>query len=373
MPTITIFTGSPGPGVATAAAATALHLAGQGQRTLLLSTGEARGLAALLGAPVGHAPAEVAPSLDALALDGLAELAAAWERGRGRLPAGLSQLAGDELPPLPGLELAFGLLRLRELAPRYGAVVLDAGAHEPLLRALAAPDGLRWAVRLLFGLDRGPGRNAASLGRALLPTSFLPTEVLAGVQDARVQAEQLRELLTAPGAAAVHYVLRPDQPALAEARLAIPALQLHGLAVQAIVAGPLLPEALATSLAGLLEAQAALLGELRATWPSQPLRSFELTDGAGLARLGQLGAALAGEPLPAPVAPIAASWQGAPAVAIALPGLPKGALRLTLSGDELIVQVGAFRRHILLPEPLRGINAIKATREGEHLVVRKRI
>ena len=372
MPTITIFTGSPGPGVATAAAATALHMASQSQRTLLLSTGEARGLAALLGAQVGHAPAEIAPGLDALALDGLAELAAAWERGRSRMPAGLAQLAGDELPPLPGLELAFGLLRLRELAPRYDAVVLDAGPHEPLLRALAAPDGLRWGVRLLFGLDRGPGRSSASLGRALLPTSFLPSDMLAGVQDARVQAEQLRELLTAPGAAAVRYVLRPDQPALAEARLGIPALQLHGLAVQAIVAGPLLPAPLGTSLGGLLAAQGALLGELQATWPSQPLRSFELIEGAGLAPLGELGAALAGEPLPAPAAPIAASWQGTPAVAIALPGLPKGALRLTLSGDELIVQIGGFRRHILLPETLRGASDIRATREGEHLVVRKR-
>lgn len=372
MPTITIFTGSPGLGVAMAAASTALHLAGTGQRTLLLSTGDARGLAALLGAPVGHAPAEIAPGLDALAPDGLAELAGAWERARGRLPGGLAQLNGDELPPLPGLELAFALLRLRELAPRYQAVVVDAGPHEPLLRGLAAPDGLRWAVRLLFGLDRGAGKSAASLGRALLPTSFMPGEMLAGVQDARVQAEQLRDLLTAPGAAAVRYVLRPDQPALAEARLAVPALQLHGLAVQAIVAGPLLPAPLADSLGELLAEQGALLDELRAAWPAQPLRSFELVGGAGLARLRQIGGALNAAPLPAPAAPIASSWQGAPAVAIGLPGLPKGALRLTLSGDELIVQVGAFRRHILLPEPLRGVSDIRATREGEYLVVRRR-
>jgi arsenite/tail-anchored protein-transporting ATPase len=69
--------------------------------------------------------------------------------------------------------------------------------------------------------------------------------------------------------------------------------------------------------------------------------------------------------------PIAEAWQGAPAIAIELPGLPKNALQLTLSGDELIVRIGAYRRHILLPEGLRG-GAIKATREGEYLIVRKR-
>ena len=43
----------------------------------------------------------------------------------------------------------------------------------------------------------------------------------------------------------------------------------------------------------------------------------------------------------------------------------------TLSGDELIIRIGAYRRHILLPEALRG-GAIKATREGEYLIVRRR-
>ena len=45
---------------------------------------------------------------------------------------------------------------------------------------------------------------------------------------------------------------------------------------------------------------------------------------------------------------------------------------LTLSGDELIIRIGGYRRHILLPEALRG-GAIKATREGEHLIVRQRV
>ena len=40
--------------------------------------------------------------------------------------------------------------------------------------------------------------------------------------------------------------------------------------------------------------------------------------------------------------------------------------------DELIVRVGPYRRHILLPDSLRGTSAIRATREGEHLVVRRR-
>jgi len=371
MTSILVFTGSAGPGIATAAAATAVHAASQGRRTLLFSLAPAGVLGALLGVTIGIAPAEIAPKLDALALDGPADLATIWEQNRTRMPSPLGQIAGDELPLLPGLEMLFGLLRLRELAPRYDLVALDAGPHDLLLRALGLPDGLRWIIRQLFGLDRGPGRSSASVARAALPTSFMPADALAAIQDIRVQAEQLRGLLNAPGAAA-RYVLRPDLAALEEARLAIPAMHLHGLAVPALIVGPMLPEGLEqTPLAALVARQAAIHARAAAAWPSRPLARLALHAGEpDLAALSAIGTELA-IGAPAAGAPIAETWQGEAAVAIELPGLPKNGLQLTLSGDELIVRIGAYRRHILLPERLRG-GAIRATREGEYLIVRRR-
>ena len=201
-------------------------------------------------------------------------------------------IAGDELPLPPGIEMLFGMLRLGELAARYDLVVLDGGAHDLLLRMLAIPDGLRWIIRLLLGLDRGPGRSSASVGRALLPTSFMPTEMIGNTQELRVKIERLRALVTAPGASSAQFVLRPDRPALEEARMAIPALHLHGLAVGAIVAGPLLPAPLAGS--SFAAHEDALLSEASAIWPALPLLRFELTDGdPGLASLGALGDGLA--------------------------------------------------------------------------------
>jgi anion-transporting ArsA/GET3 family ATPase len=374
MTKIFLFTGSTGPSIATSAAASALASAAAGRRTLLLSVEPAHSLGTLLGSVLGSDPTTIAPRCDVLAIDGLAELAELWGRAQTHMPSGPVPIAGDELPLAPGLELAFALLRLRALAPHYDAVMLDAGPHSLLLRALAAPDGIRWAVRLLFGLDRGPGRSAASLGRALLPTTLMPGDMFGNVQDARVRAEQLRELVIAPGAAATCYVLRLDRPALEEARIAIPALQLHGLAVPAIAAGPLLPADLGGGpLAAHAEQEAQLLEETRSIWPGRAIEGFSMLEArGGHSALGQFGARLA-RAMAAPASPpIAHEWNGTPALAIELPGLPKGALQLTLSGDELIVRVGGYRRHILLPEALRGISAIKATREGERLVVRRR-
>jgi HSP20 family molecular chaperone IbpA len=90
-----------------------------------------------------------------------------------------------------------------------------------------------------------------------------------------------------------------------------------------------------------------------------------------VAVLSTLGAQLDMHEQPAGM-PITETWENLPAIAIELPGLPTNALQLTLSGDELIIRIGTYRRHILLPEGLRG-GAIKATREGNHLIVRKRV
>src|SRR5258706_14300102 len=86
MTAILIFTGSAGPSIATAAAATAIHAASQGCKTLLFSLAPTAGLSALLGSAVGAVPTPVAPQLDALALDAPTELATAWGQGRARLP-----------------------------------------------------------------------------------------------------------------------------------------------------------------------------------------------------------------------------------------------------------------------------------------------
>ncbi|GAB4189751.1 MAG: ArsA-related P-loop ATPase [Roseiflexaceae bacterium] len=369
--TTLILTGNAGSGVALAACGAALHSAAAGRRTLLVSFGSPQHLAALLGVALAADPVAVVPHLDALALDPLAELSAAWTRGRAQLPDQLARVPADELPLLPGSEVFFGLARLSALLPQYEAVVVDAGPHETVLRALATPDSLRWVVRLLLGLERGPGRSPSSVSRALLPTTFIPVEVRERAQELRIQAEEARGALIEPSRTAAHYVLRPDGPALADAQLAIPALHLHGLAVAALLAGPQLPADVADPrLAPLAARQAAVASAAQAHWPALPVLLFDLAE-EGLDGLRATGAALAAAPLNV-APPILYQHEGASAVVVRLPGLPRGALQLTLSGDELIVRVGPYRRHILLPDGLRGHNDIRATREGELLVVRRR-
>lgn len=367
MANILVYTGSPGAGISVAAAAEAARSADAGKRTLLLTYGSTAGLGALLGSAVGNTPVTVAPRLDALALDARSELTTAWEETRATLLPPFSQLAGDELPQPPSSSAAFALLRIRALSSGYERIVVDAGSHDALIEALGVPDNLRWIARLLIGLDGQPAQGS------LLPGLLLPPEFTSNLRRVLAEAERLRSLLDAP-AGMVCYVLRPDAAALAEARLAIPAIQLHGVTVGALIAGPLLPpNPDDTRLAPLERLQAALLDEAAALWSARPLLRLDMSALVG----GHMPLLLAGRAMGDAGAakvrsPIGSEYQGEPALTFELPGLPQGAIGLTLSGDDLIVRVGPYRRHVPLPSRLRSIRAVRATREGDLLVVRRR-
>lgn len=377
---ILIFTGNSGLAMTLAAAATASVAAQMGRRTLLLSTGPSHNIGSLLHLPIATEPQPAAPRLDVWALDVLDHLGRFWEQARAQMPSGLNvPLSGDELPLVPGLDLFLALERLRQPpVTSYDLVVVDAGSHDTLLRTLAAPDSFRWGLRLLFGLDRGPGRSSASIGRALVPTALLPFEWVSRVQDARVQLEQARDAILDARRTTARYVLRPDPIALQDALVALPALHLHGLAVDAVVVGPLLPSDVADGrLAAVGSLEQEVLAMVEHTWAPRPvlrLPHSQPVDGiAGIHQLGEmLYAGAPPESISSAVVPIEYYDGVDPFVSINLPGLPREALGLTLSGDELIVRVGPYRRHLLLPDSLRGTSNIRASREGDRLVVRLR-
>jgi arsenite/tail-anchored protein-transporting ATPase len=361
MPQTLIFTGSPGAGVMIAATATALGIAGQGQKTLLVTLGSAIGLSACLGVELGPQPIPLVAGLDLFAPDPNAELAGTWQQNRTQLPEAFARFAADELPLPAGSAALAGLLRLAALRANYQRIVIDAGFHDALLLAAGLPDTIRWFIRILLGLDRGPGQNRSSVMNSLLPSGFLPGGFVDGTQNTRVVMEQTRNEIVNSRSASVCYVLRPDQAALAEARLAIPAIQLHGLAVTSLAIGPQYGET-----------QASALIATAQTWQARSLVSFAMPVGMAIEGFAALAPVLMACDTVDAAAPIAERYGDTPALVIDLPGLPKGALGLTLSGDEMVIRLGPYRRHILLPEALRGMQGIRATREGDRLIIRRR-
>lgn len=374
-----ICTGNSGIDSARVAAATACNAAQMGRKTVLTSIGPSHSIGALLGVALGSETQKIAPNLDAWILDTASDMSRLFEEVRPRLMGSLTQLGGDELPLIMGVDFFLCAQRLSQTdSSSYDLAVVDAGPHDALLRVLSLPDSFRWFVRLVFGLDRGPGQSNQSQGRSLVPTSFLPYEWVSAVQDARVKFEETRDESTRPPTTTMRYVVRPDAAGLQEARVAVPALHLHGLALDMLVVGPLLPADISDSrLQPVVEEQQQVAAQAEHIWSAHPVLRLPLSAQTGsVAAMAAVGQTLytghqPGE-VPDILLPIIHGDSEEPFLAIHLPGALRETLSLTLSGDELIVRAGPYRRHVLLPPALRGKNNIRASREGDRLVVRLR-
>lgn len=372
---IALYTGAAAPDVTLAATAAALDSAARKRRTLLLSIGPAHGSTTLLQATPSTDPVAVDTNLDLLLIDAANDLGQIWDQGR-RNAGPLAKLSSDELPLIAGSDLLLGAARLTTLRNQYDQIVIDAGNVDALLRALTLPDVFRWGLRLLFGLDREPGRSPSSVAQALVPIGLIAPTALTDVQEARVDLEKLRVDLFNPNHTTAWYVLHPDQAALETSRIAIPALQLYGLRVAAILCGPLLPTDIHDSrIAALIAAQRATFEQAHQVWTTRPLLPFAYpTPREDQATLQAIGATWRLSPAQQAFAhpPFADQYEGSPAIALDLPGMPTSAVKLTLAGDEMLVRVGSYRRNILLPDRLRGISAIRATRLGDLLIIRQK-
>lgn len=362
-----------GEASALAATASAVGFAAQGQATLLASLVPTHPAATLLGVTPASEPMTLRTSLDFWACNTLNELNGIWNDLRARVQLPGPPVNGEDLPLLPGIDLFLAVYRLAIHARRnYAVICVDAGPPDGLIRALAIPDTFRWLMRQLFGLDRGPGQSSESLARAALPANLLPFEQIGRLQDARVTFEQLRDTALDPAHVRARLVIRPDQAGLRAATISAPAFPLFGMNLDALIIGPLLPALDAGHrLASVIHEQEDVLAAVKARWSNLPLLRlpFGATPGA-IDPIIDLGQDLMLSPVPQP-SPITTGPADDPSLRLRLPGVARDDLSISVSGDELVVSLGPYRRHLLLPPGLRGVS-IRAVREGDHLTIRRR-
>ncbi|HET6859787.1 MAG TPA: ArsA-related P-loop ATPase [Streptomyces sp.] len=381
-----LVTGLGGAGRTTAAAATALAAARSGQRVLLLSTDRHDTVGAVLGAPTGVTPTEVAPGLWAARTDSGArfrtELLALQERAGSLLDLlGANRLADEELTELPGSE-QFALLhalRAGGHSPEIGhdLLVVDMPALPEALAALALPEQLRRYLRRLLPAERQAARALrpmlAQLAGVPMPAQWLyETAARWDVELAAVQA-----LIEDPGTT-VRLVAEPG-PAGADAlRAARTGIALFGLGVDALVANRVLPQdSPDTWLATLAAQQQKCLTEWRDEWSqAAPLREVRHLgrDPRGPDDLTLLADGL----VPEAPAPGEGPWAVEDRVAednvliwkLPLPGAVKDELSLVRRGHELVLTAGGFRRIVALPAALRRCTVSGAGLSGGVLRIR---
>ncbi len=351
---IILVTGLGGAGRTTVAAATALAEARAGRRVLLVSE-DVGGVGGVEGLPEAGNPRVLRPEP---AADFRREFLALQARSGVALDLlGTAPFEDAELTELPGSR-PFALLRaLREAADGdHELAVVDLPPLPEALAALALPEQLRRYLRRLLPPERQAARALrpmlAQLAGVPMPAQWLYETT------ARWEAElAVVQAVVEDPATTVRLVLEPGPAATRALRTARLGLALHRLRLDAVVANRLLPAGSEDPwLAGLTAEQHRHLAELRTaggTLHELPHLGRAPRGADDLALLAPAGTGAAPAPVPAWTVEDRREEDGVLVWHLPLPGAVKEELALVRRGDELLLTVGPFRRHLPLPGALR--------------------
>lgn len=370
-----LYLGKGGVGKTTLAAATAARAAQMGKRTLVVSTDLAHSLADALDTPLTAEPKQVAPNLFAQEINVLDEMRANWGRVQDYVTnvlkkQGVNEVAAEEMALIPGMDEIVALLHIYRQAQRetFDVVVVDAAPTGETVRLLSMPDTFLVYANRLKGW-RGAALNVA---KPLL-RQFLPgVNVLESLEKFNEQVAVLRGVLIDPEVSSYRLVVTPEKMVVKEALRAETYLALYDYPIDGVLCNRVLPapaggqyqDALLRDMAAQQRGYYDLIHTTFSPLPvwDAPYRSREIL---GPEALAALGAEVWGDADPTQV-----FFRGNPQQVIKrgdqyilrlpLPHVELSKVNMTKKGDELIVEVGNFKRDIALPHVLIPLEATVA-------------
>jgi arsenite/tail-anchored protein-transporting ATPase len=389
-----IFTGKGGVGKTSIAASTAIHAADMGLRTLVMSTDPAHSLADSLDmeGPLSPDPVHITPKLDALEVSIHHDIETNWGMVREHFSEimaqqGVTGILADEMTILPGMEEAFPLIRIRKHKEDddYDLLIIDCAPTGETLRLLSAPETFKWAITMVRSAERylvrpllrPVIRSTPSLSK--LNKIVAPAEVYEAIDTLFAQMEGVTQALSNPVETSVRLVMNPEKMVIKESQRALTYLSMYGMTVDMVVVNKILPQ---DQDSGYLNhwkvVQQRYLQDIEHAFTPLPIHHvpYYPTEVVGLDNLRRMGEALYGtETDPAAVrynrSPLEISKvdAGLYNIRIKLPFAEVEKLDLFQNGDELVVQIGDFRRTITLPTSLTGLEAGQAEMDDEWLIV----
>jgi arsenite-transporting ATPase len=366
MTRILLYTGKGGVGKTSIAAATALLCADRGLRTIVLSTDIAHSLADAFDVALGPEPTRIVANLDGQEPDVYYNIARYWRTIQNYVSElfawrGLDEVMAEEMTVLPGMDELGNLLWISDhvASGRYDVIVVDAAPTGETLRLLSLPDASRWWIERIAPI----GRRMTKLGRPMLERVLgipIPRdEVFAAAERLLDRLSEVHRLLSDPDQTSVRITLALDKLSVAEARRSYTYFHLFGYPSDMIIANRVLPENSGPYFAGLRKAQQRYLPIVEQEFGPVPVRTVPQFDHemVGIDQLREIGVALFGDGDPTAVhyrgEPYKVSREnGGYVLQVALPFTQRGELHLSRRSDELVLEVGGWRRTLLLPRAL---------------------
>jgi arsenite/tail-anchored protein-transporting ATPase len=371
---IILYLGKGGVGKTTISAATAVRAAMDGKRTLVVSTDLAHSLADCLQTNLTSEPSELASNLWAQEVNALDEMRQGWGKIQESMKKtlrkqGINAVMADELALIPGMDEIVSLINIYRNARDgdFDVVIIDAAPTGETVRLLSMPDTFQWYASRLMSMQ-GAGFNLARpLLKAFLPVST--TQALEAMKTLSERVKVLREVLSDPEISSYRPVLNPERMVIKEALRAETYLALFGYPIDAVVCNRVIQpgDYQDAFMQDIYRTQEKLRKNIHQTFAPLPVweapyRSREIL---GIEALGQLANTIFGETDPTQVFHKGAVQEiihegDVYILRLPLPHVEMNKVSMSKKGDEMVIEIGNFKRDISLPAILANQEATVA-------------
>jgi len=387
---IILFAGKGGVGKTSVAAATGLALARRGYRTLVMSVDPAHSLTdafdldnALLNPELGRL-CQVKPNLWIQEVDIQEEIERYWNDIHRYMSAllntsGLDEVVAEELAVFPGMEEISCLLYVNQYLRqgRFEVIVLDCAPTGESLRFISIPTTLEWYMNKIFKLERRVAKLVRPMFESLVSVPLPEDSCFANIEQVHERLRGIDRILVDPKVTTVRLVTNPEKIVLKETQRAFIYFCLYGMTIDAVIINRILPTRVQDSFFnGWRNSQERYIAHVEKFFEPVPIWRLPLFDDEvlGVKALERLAATLYGDRDPAEVYYAECPYQvkkvdGRYTLRIKLPFVESDEVQLYKRTDELIVRVGGYKRHVLLPPRLAHHQPEKAKLQAGSLVI----
>jgi len=363
---ILVYTGKGGVGKTSVAAATALACADRGHRTIVMSTDIAHSLGDAFNRELGPTPIEIAPNLWAQESDVFFNVTRYWGRIQEYAASvlrwrGLDEIMAEEMTVLPGMDEVGSLLWIADHhdSGNYDVIVVDAAPTGETLRLLSLPEAAKWWMEKVAPIGRRLTKITGPLIKRMVGMPMPDDDVFNAGEELFGRLEHMHDLLVDRDKTSVRVVLTLEQVVIKEAQRSFTYFHLYGYPTDLVVANRVLPDEVGGYFRGWYEAQQRYGPLVENTFHPIPVRKAPFFDRelVGIEMLRELA-----KELYASEDPTQFFYRGRPyavardnggfVVSVELPFTEKDEIDLSRHGDELVIDLGSWRRTLVLPRIL---------------------
>jgi arsenite-transporting ATPase len=385
---IIFFAGKGGVGKTSVAAATGIKAAEMGKRTVIMSLDIAHSLSDifdlgkdLLDQNKGK-PIRIRKKLWIQELDIQEEMKTYWGDIHRYLSSlfnttGLDEVLAEELAILPGMEEVCLLLYINKYAQekKYDAILLDCAPTGESLRFVSIPTTLEWYMKKIFKLERTMVKYVRPVAKRVYDVPLPGDDYFQAIEDLFERLKGVDRILMDSKTTTVRLVTNPEKVVLKETQRAFMYFCLYRMNIDAIVMNRILPADLKDSyFKDWLNGQKQRLDEARNYFNPIPIFAVNQFKGeiVGYDNLKRLADQIYQQknPLrrfykeePYKLSKVDGSYR----LKLKLPFIMKKNVELNKYADELIVRIGGFKRHIMLPRQVASLYPVKAKLKNQYL------